>query len=170
MEQKPIAPDARPTFRSEYPPFESAADLYQSSKLGLTGPNRLLQPRHGEHKKAALHFVVQEHRATQAGLHYDLRLQRDGVLWSWVVQQPPPQTPGASCLAIRVADHPLHYRHFTGTIPAGHYGAGEVIIWDRGSLIWVSLTPPFQFMLKGRKLQGTYALQPFEKNYLLVKE
>ena len=102
-------------------------------------------------------FVVQEHDATH--LHYDLRLEIDGVLKSWAVPKEPPQEVGIKRLAIQTEDHPLDYADFEGTIPEGMYGAGSVKIWDRGEFLPEKIEEKeLLFELKGRRLSGRYAL------------
>ena len=125
-------------------------------------------------------FVIQKHAATR--LHYDLRLEMDGVLKSWAVTRGPSLVPGEKRLSVHVEDHPMDYGDFEGTIPEGQYGAGSVIVWDRGT--W---TPVFdahkgyakghiEFELKGEKLSGRWHLirmrgKPREKreNWLFIK-
>jgi bifunctional non-homologous end joining protein LigD len=112
----------------------------------------------------ALRFVVQKHASTR--LHYDLRLEADGVFLSWAVTRGPSLNPGEKRLAIQVEDHPLAYGDFEGTIPKGEYGAGAVMIWDRG--VWAPLETEdisralhkgeLKFVMNGAKLRGGFVL------------
>lgn len=102
-------------------------------------------------------FVVHEHDATH--LHYDLRLEINGVLRSWAIPKEPPEKEGVKRLAIQTEDHPLEYADFEGMIPEGMYGAGTVRIWDRGEfIIEKDKDNELLFELKGKKLLGKYAL------------
>jgi bifunctional non-homologous end joining protein LigD len=114
-------------------------------------------------------FVVQEHHARR--LHWDFRLELEGVLKSWAVQKGPPEEPGLRRLAVEVEDHPIDYITFEGTIPKGEYGAGTVKIWDKGSFKLKRRTNDiYEFWLKGKRLNGKYALVRFkERNWLLLK-
>jgi bifunctional non-homologous end joining protein LigD len=137
----------------------------------------------------AARFVVQKHRARR--LHYDLRLELGGVLASWAVPKGPSLDPAARRLAVRVEDHPLEYESFEGVIPEGEYGAGEVIVWDRGTWTW-NPPPPgrrraprgpaealergkLDFTLAGEKLRGRFVLakaggrEAGENDWLLIK-
>lgn len=125
-------------------------------------------------------FVVQKHAARR--LHYDLRLEHDGVLWSWAVTRGPSLDPAEKRLAVHVEDHPLEYGSFEGTIPEGEYGAGAVIIWDEGR--WLPEDDPARgmkkghlaFALEGHKLGGRWHLVRLKPrrgekrdNWLLIK-
>ena len=117
-------------------------------------------------------FVVQEHDASH--LHYDLRLEKEGVLKSWAVPKGIPQVKGIKRLAINTEDHPLEYAKFEGTIPEGQYGAGTVKIWDKGRFATKNWEDnKIEFKTKGKKMQGSYVLvrlkKSGEKNWLLMK-
>jgi bifunctional non-homologous end joining protein LigD len=117
-------------------------------------------------------FVVHEHRARH--LHYDLRLEHDGVLKSWALPRGVPEIPGEKHLAVETADHPLSYRDFSGEIPEGEYGAGTVVIWDTGPYHTISWEPEkIEFIAKGKRLQGKYVLIRFrkagEKFWLMIR-
>ena len=122
-------------------------------------------------------FVVHKHAARR--LHFDLRLEMDGVLKSWAVPRGPSKNPADKRLAVHVEDHPIEYGDFEGVIPEGNYGAGAVIVWDRGT--WVPLEDPVEgmkrgkllFELRGHKLRGRWTLvkiKKAEKEWLLIKE
>ncbi len=110
----------------------------------------------------ALQFCIQKHDASR--LHYDFRLELDGALKSWAVPKGPSLDPKAKRLAVHVEDHPLDYATFEGNIPEGHYGAGDVIVWDRG--VWIPQDDPYEayekgrlkFELQGEKLSGLWNL------------
>jgi bifunctional non-homologous end joining protein LigD len=120
------------------------------------------EPKGAVGRKKGHAFVIQKHDATR--LHYDLRLELDGVMKSWAVTRGPSLDPDQKRLAVEVEDHPIEYNKFEGTIPDGEYGGGTVMLWDRGT--W---TPEFdahkglkkghlQFTLDGEKLQGAWHL------------
>jgi DNA ligase D-like protein (predicted 3'-phosphoesterase) len=115
-------------------------------------------------------FVIQKHQATR--LHYDFRLEMDGILKSWAVPKEPPTQPGIRRLAVQVEDHALDYIDFEGTIPKGEYGAGTVEIWDKGTYKLNSRTDKIiEFTLNGSRLRGDYALVNFkDDNWLLIKK
>jgi len=128
-----------------------------------------------------LRFVVQKHAATH--LHYDFRLELDGTLKSWAIPKGPSLDPKDKRLAVHVEDHPLDYASFEGRIPVGHYGAGEVIVWDRGH--WQPQGDPvagyragkLKFTLVGEKLAGDWSLvrtrlkgSGDKEQWLLIKE
>ena len=116
-------------------------------------------------------FVIQKHYATH--LHYDFRLEMDGVLKSWAVPKEPPTESGVKRLAVQVEDHELSYIDFEGTIPEGMYGAGKVEIWDKGTYTLKHRSKDkIQFTLQGERLSGDYVLIRFkgEKNWLFFKK
>jgi bifunctional non-homologous end joining protein LigD len=127
------------------------------------------------------YFVVHEHHATR--LHYDLRLEIGGVLKSWAVPRGPSMNPAEKRLAIQVDDHPIEYGEFEGIIPEGWYGAGPVIIWDRGEMRVLETDNPEQaldagpliFELRGERLKGGFALTRMKgkesgNEWLLIKK
>ena len=121
---------------------------------------------------AKLSFVVHKHDASH--LHWDLRLERDGVLKSWAVPRKPPEEAGVKRLAVQVEDHELEYGKFEGTIPEGERGAGKVTIWDSGTYETVEWNDKLIIInLAGKILKGEYCLlhfQPATKNWLFFKK
>jgi len=119
------------------------------------------EPSEGGRAGIGNSYVVQEHHATR--LHFDLRLERDGVLVSWAVPKGLPLEPNDRRLAIQTEDHPLEYGGFEGTIPKGNYGAGEVSIWDYGFYVPVRWEgDKIEFVLAGHRVRGRYELVRFE--------
>lgn len=132
-------------------------------------------------KSASKHpiFVIQQHAARS--MHYDVRLEIDGVLVSWAVPKGPSTNPHDKRLAVLTEDHPLAYADFEGVIPKGQYGAGEVIVWDRGTyenqkepktMAECFADGAIEIFLHGQKLQGGYAfvrMKSGDKNWLLIK-
>jgi bifunctional non-homologous end joining protein LigD len=155
----------------------------QKSNFSATSePQETINPTSKE-----LIFVVQKHAASH--LHYDFRLEMDGVLKSWAIPKGPSMNPEEKRLAIMVEDHPYSYKDFEGTIPEGNYGAGAVIVWDNGTYILADeqnsdnietiLKSDLQkghlsFILKGKKLKGEFALVKLktkkENTWLLIKK
>ncbi|MDQ2657892.1 MAG: DNA ligase, partial [Bacteroidota bacterium] len=130
------------------------------------------EPTGGRTSRAKLHFVVQKHAASR--LHYDFRLEMEGVLKSWAIPKGPTLDPSVRRLAMMVEDHPFDYRDFEGIIPEGNYGAGTVIVWDEGTfepiekfsdkksqekhLLKQLREGSLKFILHGKKLKGEFAL------------
>ncbi|MCE5195471.1 MAG: hypothetical protein LLF28_08515 [Nitrospiraceae bacterium] len=119
-------------------------------------------------------FVVHEHHASH--LHFDFRLEMDGVLKSWAIPKGPSMNPSEKRLAIMVEDHALDYGTFEGSIPEGMYGAGTVLIWDKGAYQIFSgdmKSGKLEIYLKGSKLNGVFVLTRFKdkiKEWLLIKK
>ncbi len=123
------------------------------------------EPRGARSKSSPrLRFVIQKHRATR--LHYDFRLEADGVLKSWAIPKGPSFEPKDRRLAMHVEDHPMDYRTFEGVIPKGNYGAGEVIVWDEGTYALAEGSDPaaeigkgkIKFLMYGKKVRGEFTL------------
>ncbi len=139
--------------------------------------SRTPEPFGGEVVAGGSLFVVQQHAAR--ALHWDLRLELDGVLLSWAVPKGPSPNQADKRLAVRTEDHPLEYAEFEGVIPEGQYGAGAMIVWDRG--VWVPVEDPHEglekgkllFELRGYKLHGLWTIvktRQSESSWLLIKE
>ena len=152
-------------------------EYYRKRDFGITP-----EPRGKEKKAKGRSFVIQKHAATR--LHYDFRLEMEGVLKSWAVPKGPSLDPKDKRLAMMTEDHPVEYGGFEGIIPKGQYGGGTVLLWDRGT--WEPIEDPhaglrkgnLKFRLSGEKLQGGFALvkikgrdaRDSEKTWLLIKE
>ena len=136
---------------------------------------RTPEPRGRVSRRTGARFVVQKHRAT--ALHYDFRLEADGVLRSWAVPKGPSLDPREKRLAMQVEDHPVEYGDFEGVIPAGEYGGGTVMLWDRGTYdaeaddVGKALRAgELRFTLHGRKLRGGWVLvRTGGRKWLLLK-
>ncbi|HEY1236535.1 MAG TPA: DNA polymerase ligase N-terminal domain-containing protein [Candidatus Binatia bacterium] len=126
-------------------------------------------------RKKALQFVIQKHRATS--LHYDFRLEHDGVMLSWAVPKGPSLDPAMKRFAMQTEDHPIEYNRFEGVIPEGEYGGGTVMIWDHGTWepevadVDAALTKgDLKFTLYGKKLRGSWVLVRMrQRQWLLIK-
>jgi bifunctional non-homologous end joining protein LigD len=140
-------------------PLEEYASKRRFEKTPEPAPSKKTTSKFG-----ANYFCVQRHDATR--LHYDFRLEIGGVLKSWAVPKGPTLDPGVKHLAAQVEDHPVEYGDFEGNIPAGNYGAGSVMLWDRGYFELLGDAPAeeqlargdFKFRLHGEKLNGDFAL------------
>src|SRR5689334_11360142 len=157
---------------------------YRRKRNFVSTPEPTGHPGHRPAQTAPM-YVVQKHAATR--LHYDFRLELDGTLKSWAVPKGPSLDPSQKRLAVHVEDHPLEYAEFEGVIPPKQYGAGTVLIWDRG--VWSPLGSPtegyrhgvLKFRLDGEKLHGAWTLVRMQRrrnegrdngkeNWLLIKE
>ncbi len=160
------------------PPEDALTSYRQKRNFQKTPePEGALEPASG-----ALRFVVHKHWATR--LHYDLRLECEGTMKSWAVPKGPSLDPHDKRMAVQVEDHPISYNSFEGQIPPGQYGAGRVILWERGH--WIPHGDPavglrdghLKFTLEGEKLRGSWALvrmggkrfEPKKPAWLLIKE
>lgn len=129
----------------------------------------------GRPRKKTREFVVQKHRASR--LHYDFRLEHDGVMLSWAVPKGPSLDPANKRFAMQTEDHPIEYNQFEGVIPEGEYGGGTVMIWDRGTWepevndVDAALAKgDLKFTLRGKKLRGSWVLVRMRpRQWLLIK-
>jgi len=165
-----------PTRRKARPEEGDALSTYRAKRaFDQTPEPGGLAPKPAPQQGGLL--IVHMHDATR--LHWDLRLEMDGVLKSWAVPKGPSANTADKRLAVKVEDHPLEYGDFEGVIPEGNYGAGTVVVWDRG--VWVPLEDPYEgmeqgkllFELRGYKLRGRWTLiklKKTEKEWLLIKE
>src|SRR6187399_2036882 len=166
-------PAESPAADSSGPAVPDSLAAYRAKRSADTSPEPVgrVSSNHGRL------FVVHKHAARQ--LHFDLRLEMDGVLRSWAVPKGPSYDMNDKRYAVKVEDHPIEYGNFEGVIPAGNYGAGGVIVWDRGE--WVPLEDWREGMVKGKllfelrgyKLHGKWTLvkiKKSEKEWLFIKE
>ncbi len=145
----------------------SKLTTYRAKRDPQRTPEPMGGPRKGAKKNAPLTFVIQEHHAR--ALHWDFRLERDGVLVSWALPKGLPMDPATNHLAVHVEDHPFDYGKFEGTIPKGEYGAGRVTIWDHGTYDTEKWrTNEVMVVLHGKRASGRYVLFPIdEKNWMI---
>jgi bifunctional non-homologous end joining protein LigD len=136
--------------------YRTKRDFKVTPEPSGTGPSE-------KKKSSPLTFVVQKHFASH--LHYDFRLEWNGTLLSWAVPKGPSLSPPVKRLAMQVEDHPIEYANFEGVIPQGEYGAGTVMVWDKGN--WEPESPDvdaalqkgdLKFTLRGKKLRGSWVL------------
>jgi DNA ligase D-like protein (predicted 3'-phosphoesterase) len=133
--------------------------------------NKTSEPQAAQEKCSGNTYVIQKHYASH--LHYDLRLEMDGVLRSWAIPKEPPTDAGVRRLAVQVEDHPLSYAAFEGTIPEGEYGAGTVEVWDSGTYRTIDgKEDKLVIEINGKKLTGSYVLVRLKdkKNWLFFKK
>ena len=152
--------------------FGRLAEYNRKRRFGVTPEP---QGKAGRAKNKSLEFVVQKHRASR--LHYDFRLEHDGVMLSWAVPKGPSTDPSNRRFAAQTEDHPIDYNQFEGVIPEGEYGGGTVMIWDRGT--WAPEVADvdealakgdLKFRLHGKKLRGSWVLVRMRpRQWLLIK-
>jgi bifunctional non-homologous end joining protein LigD len=158
---------------ANHKPDPNRLDAYRAKR----SLERTPEPAGAVARESGRLFVVHQHAARR--LHFDLRLEMEGVLRSWAVPKGPSYDSAEKRLAVHVEDHPLEYGDFEGLIPKGNYGAGAVIVWDRGR--WTPIGDPLEGLAKGKllfelhgyKLRGTWTLvkiKKSEKDWLLIKE
>jgi bifunctional non-homologous end joining protein LigD len=157
---------ARAKDTSATPP--SKLTTYRAKRDPKRTPEPMGATQKSAKKKSPLPtFVIQEHHAR--ALHWDFRLERDGVLVSWALPKGLPMDPGTNHLAVHVEDHPFDYGKFEGTIPKGEYGAGHVTIWDHGTYETEKWRiNEVMVVLHGKRASGRYVLFPIDgKNWMI---
>jgi bifunctional non-homologous end joining protein LigD len=175
--RKPKAVTPRPSPRAQLTEYRRKRDFSKTAE-----PEGAPIPK----SRPELAFVIQKHAASH--LHFDLRLELDGVMKSWAVPKGPSLDPTVKRLAMQVEDHPIEYNAFEGVIPEGQYGGGTVMLWDRGSYTYYEKVPDpvaalragyakgdFKFELQGKRLRGSWVLvrikrgNPAKPQWLLIK-
>lgn len=161
--------------RSKSPDLSQFGRLAEYNRKRHFGVTPEPQGKLGRPKRKSLEFVVQKHRASR--LHYDFRLEHDGVMLSWAVPKGPSTDPANKRFAMQTEDHPIEYNQFEGVIPEGQYGGGTVMIWDRGT--WEAEVDDVEkalakgdlkFKLNGKKLGGSWVLVRMRpRQWLLIK-
>ena len=162
----------RATRASDLSQYGVLAEYNRKRRFGVT-PEPPGRP--GRRRERARQFVVQKHRASH--LHYDVRLEHDGAMWSWAVPKGPSLDSSVKRLAMMTEPHPMDYNDFEGVIPEGEYGGGTVMIWDRGTWepevadVGAALAKgELKFRLEGRKLKGSWVLvRTRNRQWLLMK-
>ncbi len=161
-------PDRLSTYRARRDPSKTPEPMGDQAPRGETEPpGGESKRRGGGRKKRSPSFVIQEHHAR--ALHWDFRLERDGVLVSWALPKGLPVTPATNHLAVHTEDHPLEYASFEDEIPGGEYGGGRVSIWDRGHYELEKWSESeVMVVLHGRRASGRYVLFPTkDKNWII---
>jgi bifunctional non-homologous end joining protein LigD len=166
-------PKARPA-PADLSRFGTLAEYNRKRRFDVT-PEPAGKLRPAKSGARPLQFVVQKHRAGH--LHYDVRLEHEGVMLSWAVPKGPSLDPSVKRLAMMTEPHPIEYNEFEGVIPAGEYGGGTVMIWDHGT--WEPESPDvgralargdLKFRLRGRKLKGSWVfVRTDDRRWLLIK-
>jgi bifunctional non-homologous end joining protein LigD len=178
---------SRPTKAAKGSSQAAEADTQLAEYRRKRDFGKTAEPAGGRAREAKkLQYVIQKHAASH--LHYDLRLEQDGVMKSWAVPKGPSLDPAVKRLAMEVEDHPIEYNKFEGTIPQREYGGGTVMVWDRGTYTYggTDLEPAeglrrgyqkgdLKFVLNGKRLKGSWVLvrmrrgQPGKPQWLLIK-
>ncbi|HUF92165.1 MAG TPA: DNA polymerase ligase N-terminal domain-containing protein [Candidatus Limnocylindria bacterium] len=170
-----MSPSRRPAPDADLSRYGMLAEYNRKRRFDVTPEPAGTPGRRKPAARSRLQFVVQKHRASH--LHYDLRLEHEGVMLSWAVPKGPAPDPSIRRLAMMTEPHPMDYNAFEGVIPEREYGGGTVMIWDRGT--WTPESPDvgralargdLKFTLHGRKLKGSWVLvRTRDRQWLLIK-